>query len=117
MYYEPYLDETIEISNGRWVTARNDHGCCECRKMIKAGEKYWLFFGVWWNSYIGQKFVGSYKTCRDCDGDWAKVLDAFHNRGDDEASRIYGSLHIAVEDLHDNRLITKRNSLFKKWLK
>lgn len=43
----------------RMVKARKDHKCTECRKPIKAGEKYEYVFGVW-------DEVETFKTCCRC---------------------------------------------------
>jgi hypothetical protein len=41
--------------------ARKDHKCCECRRIIKAGETYEYFSGLWRDSGFGD-----FKTCSHC---------------------------------------------------
>lgn len=40
--------------------ARKEHRCCECRGVIKAGERYQRASGVWGDGPM------RFKTCPDC---------------------------------------------------
>lgn len=42
-------------------TARKTHTCTECGRSIASGDKYRYSSGKW------DDFIGSYKTCLDCD--------------------------------------------------
>lgn len=44
----------------RWVTARKDHKCYECRRVIMKGERYECFSGKW------ETGVQTYRTCAEC---------------------------------------------------
>lgn len=41
-------------------TARKDHKCCECERIIKIAEKYEILKGKW------DAKIETYKTCLDC---------------------------------------------------
>ena len=41
--------------------ARKDHKCCECRRIIKSGERYHLSKGCWEHKWY------EFKTCTECD--------------------------------------------------
>jgi hypothetical protein len=43
-------------------TARKEHKCCECRRIIKIGEKYHFAKGCWEGRWA------QYKTCEECNG-------------------------------------------------
>lgn len=52
--------ETVEpIEDGHYVTARKDHKCHECKRTIKAGEKYHT------EAHFYEGFV-RHKTCAHC---------------------------------------------------
>lgn len=40
--------------------ARKDHKCCECRRTIEKGEKYFYESGIWDHG------PDSFKTCQEC---------------------------------------------------
>lgn len=52
--------EYPEYANRTQRVARKEHRCCECRGVIKPGEKYSYVFGVWSGD------VMTFKTCPDC---------------------------------------------------
>lgn len=50
--------------------ARKEHKCCECRRVIKKGERYTREKGKWETFHV-------YKTCIDC----TSIRDAFFQNG------------------------------------
>lgn len=51
------MPEFITVTNPK---CRKDHKCCECRGVIKTGEKYWNHSGKWDGEF------SVYKRCEDC---------------------------------------------------
>jgi len=51
------VDEMAEFCNEFYPKARKEHICCECREVIKKGQKYQLFTGKWEGEF------GIFKTC------------------------------------------------------
>src|SRR5271167_2541790 len=49
---EPYSEKI--------VTAKKDHECTECHRIIKTGEKYQYIWGVW------ARKTNTFKSCRHC---------------------------------------------------
>lgn len=43
------------------VKARKDHRCCECRGVIRLGEMYHRYSGIWNDG------PARFKVCNDCD--------------------------------------------------
>lgn len=43
----------------RWVTARKEHRCCECHRVIPKGAQYERIVGKW-------ETLDTYKTCIAC---------------------------------------------------
>ena len=49
-------------------TARKDHMCCECGRVIEPGEIYKRVDGKWGGMF------GTYATCADCEAAWKALL-------------------------------------------
>lgn len=69
-------------------TARREHSCCECRGLIRPGEAYRSFWGVW----DGE--AKTYKTCTSCIS-----LDGWMRDGHDCFCPTFGNLHTDALDL------------------
>ena len=52
--------ELPEASTRLTPTANREHDCCECRRGIKVGDKYFRFSGIW------SGIPATYKTCMRC---------------------------------------------------
>lgn len=64
-------DDMPEIHSEYDYTAKKQHKCSECGRIIMPGEKYEYVFGVW------DGIPSIYKTCRDCQS----VRNAFFCEG------------------------------------
>lgn len=53
--------EMPSVFSDKVRTARREHKCCECRRIIKIREKYHLFKGCWEGKWA------EFKTCLECD--------------------------------------------------
>ncbi len=119
MYWENYEDQRLEFRKDEEPTARKEHECCECGRIVKIGEKYSYFFGVWQDFDFGaHRFVGAHKTCLECKQDWDEILEVFHNNGEEDAMIVFGSLKEAIQDAYDASFLTEADQLHlvKKWL-
>lgn len=56
-----------EFFEARIVKAKKDHRCCECRRVILAGEQY---------EYLSMKYDGDFSTSKTCLG-CAAVREAY----------------------------------------
>lgn len=65
--------------------ARRDHKCCECGGVIRSGETYTSFWGVW----DGES--STFKTCADCEALAGWAMDEH-----DCFCPNFGSLHDGV---------------------
>ena len=54
------IDEMAELCDESYPKARKEHICCECREVIKKGQKYQLFTGKWEGEF------SAFKTCIAC---------------------------------------------------
>lgn len=64
--------------------ARKEHRCCECHGVIRKGETYLRFDGIW----LGKG--GSYATCPDCE----KIRDEVVSMAaDPDEWPAFGELH------------------------
>lgn len=66
--------EIPSVFSDRYRKAHKDHKCCECRRIIKAGEKYHFAKGCWEGKWA------EYKTCEECDGLREKLKDPYYGR-------------------------------------
>lgn len=48
------------VSTTAWRKARKAHRCCECKDLIRPGERYEHATGLWEGEW------STYKTCEDC---------------------------------------------------
>lgn len=69
----------------RTATARIEHRCCECLKLIEIGEKYISATGIWNGAWE------SHKTCARCDHLKTLTLRKYPPVHDDEGP-IFGEL-------------------------
>lgn len=53
--------EPPKLYEEREQRARKEHKCCECRQIIKIGEKYHSAGGIWVDRF------SRYKWCANCD--------------------------------------------------
>lgn len=65
-------------------TARKEHRCGECGKLINKGEKYELYRGVW------EGEIHCEKTCLDC----VTLREAFYTKG----GYMFGNIKDAVRE-------------------
>lgn len=75
--------------------ARKEHKCCECRGVIRKGEKYHVIAGLWdeW---------GCYKTCSECETLRDLVCASVDHRDDCPA---FGELYEHVFESRDTRWV------------
>jgi len=52
--------EPPEFADSRYLTARKEHACSECRRKIAPGERYRLINGKWDGDFL------TYKRCSHC---------------------------------------------------
>ena len=116
MYWERCTDQRLLFNRGEKPTARKEHECCECGRIITIGEKYSYFFGVWEEYDHYGHLPGAYKTCLECEKDWAEILRVFHKNGEIEACVAFGSLSVAIQDAFDAGFLKKGGRLLKEWL-
>ncbi|RLI66868.1 MAG: hypothetical protein DRO67_00400 [Candidatus Asgardarchaeum californiense] len=57
---EVYIDDHCESLSNKFVKARKEHKCTECRRVIAIGEEYFREVTSYENS------ISTYKTCEDC---------------------------------------------------
>lgn len=57
------LSECVTVLTAKFVNAKKDHKCKECRRTIEVGEKY--FYETYVGPYRGDPFR-AHKTCRHC---------------------------------------------------
>jgi hypothetical protein len=76
--------------------ARKEHRCCECRRIIRRGERYHAAFGVW------VSVAERYKWCDGCE-----TLRATYSEATDGDCYCFGQLHEACEDAE---LLCRANS-------
>jgi hypothetical protein len=115
MYWDYCRDERLVVENEKKVKARKEHKCCECGKIIKIGEDYHYFFGIW-EDYDCGRFVGEYKTCLECERDWDKILEVFRRNGEEDAFRVFTCLGNAIQDALGLGFLRKNNALVKRWI-
>ena len=119
-YHNYNADAKLVFSTGeRMPTARKEHQCCECDRIIQVGEKYSYFAGRWEDDISSCRRNGRLivrKTCLKCDQDWKTILRVFRENSLEELDRVYGSLQQAVQDAFDNDLLTEDDQLVKDWL-
>jgi hypothetical protein len=53
-------DEMVEVLSDRWHTARKEHACRECRRMIQPGERYNV------HAFRFDGAFSSHRTCEHC---------------------------------------------------
>ena len=53
--------EMPSVFSERYRNAHKDHKCCECHRIIKAGERYHFAKGCWEGKWY------EFKTCEECD--------------------------------------------------
>ena len=51
-----------EFITQKFVTARKDHKCCECNRMIRPGERYESSSGKW----PMETGINTFRTCLGC---------------------------------------------------
>lgn len=73
-------------------TARKDHRCSECRRRIRAGEKYKYVSGIW------DGYPSSYKTCSRCQVATEAHIAAEYNLDGEHCVPILGSLIESIRD-------------------
>lgn len=72
----------------KWRTARKEHRCCECRRVIQPGDRYEHSSGVWDGS------PDSYATCERCERIRSAHIAALSD--DDECWPVFGELLVAI---------------------
>jgi hypothetical protein len=112
---EGYPDQDLIFSREENPTARKEHKCCECGRIIKIGEKYLHFVGLWEEDYPGNIFL-AFKTCLECKKDWDEVLEVFHRNGEKDAYRVFESLSEVIQDAFNEGFLTLSDLLVKEWL-
>jgi hypothetical protein len=50
----------LSVYSEEFPVARKEHKCCECGRIIKVGEKYQLYKGIW------EGKAARFKTCMPC---------------------------------------------------
>ncbi|MFH1401797.1 MAG: hypothetical protein ABIG40_02440 [Parcubacteria group bacterium] len=97
--------------------ARKNHQCCECKKIIRKGERYSYFGGLWRNEHSYDQHFAMYKTCIKCEEVWDKILDVFYNHGESDAIRAYGGLlKQAILDAYNAGYLIENDPLVNEWL-
>lgn len=81
--------ECVQVLTDKMVTARKQHKCCECNRIIEVGEKYR------YEAFIGDDFC-IHKTCRHCSPVRILAMDI-----DSEGMFFYGMIQ---EQLCDSSL-------------
>lgn len=76
-------DGFSDILSEKYVVAKKQHKCSECRRVIEVKEKYFYEFGI----FEGESFVS--KTCLDC----KSIRDTFFKNG-----FIYGEINWMLSD-------------------
>ena len=71
----------------KWVKARKEHACCECRRTISKGEEYEHVSGKW------DGHMDTFHTCAEC-ADIATSLAC-------DGGRMHGGLWDAMSDIED----------------
>ncbi len=117
MYWDDYVEARLIFRRETEPIARKEHKCCECGRTIKIGEKYSYFVGLWgdYYSYDDNQF-DVFKTCLECEEDWAKIICVFHENGEYEACRVYTALREAIRDAFHADFLTPEDLLVKEWL-
>lgn len=92
--------ELPKIATETHPTSRKEHKCCECHGIIRRGEKYQRYEGLWddWDTY---------KTCSDCESlrnDIYKTLDVY----DREEGIPFALLYDHVFEARNNSEYVKR---------
>ncbi len=114
MYLECCPDQDLIYSRDEYPTARKEHKCYECGRIIKIGEKYLRFVGLW--DDCPDNIFLAFKTCLECKKDWDEVLEVFHRNGEEDACRVFGSLSEAIQEAFNEGFLTLRDRLIEKWL-
>jgi hypothetical protein len=71
----------------KWVKARKEHACCECKRTIAPGERYEYVSGKW------DGRMGAFHTCAEC-SDIATSLAC-------DGDRMHGGLWEAMDEVGD----------------
>lgn len=121
MYWYWYYcaDDRLVFSRNPMPIARKEHQCCECDMIIRVGDKYSYFVGLWEDDNFSYRRNGRFivrNTCLKCDNDWETVLRIFRENDLGEMGRVYGLLQQAVQDAFDNNLLAADDQLVKDWL-
>jgi hypothetical protein len=80
-----------------YPTARKEHRCCECRGVIRKGEKYYKHHGIWDHE------PAEFKVCAECE-ELRKRADAEVAHCEDMTA--FGQLYETVFESRDLALIT-----------
>jgi hypothetical protein len=66
-----YDGDCAEFHNVRTVTARREHKCCECGRVIQRGDRYESVVGKW------EDEISRYRTCPLC----VEIREKFNSGG------------------------------------
>lgn len=107
--------DTPKVCSSSNPRARKEHKCCECRGVIRTGEKYHVVTGLW-DSW------GRYKICPECEALRGMVCAAADNWDDHPAfgdlyADVFESLNpVWVKVYMDTRRARNAPESCKRWM-